>query len=292
MSSYRFCRTDDVTLLVDALNRCWSPYFPDEPAVTPASFKRSIRDLQVWCSSCMVAFSGSDPIGVLIGAKRSSGTLIHKIAIHPDHLRQGHGRHLLTSLSSKLAILGPPRMVAEVPETLVATCGLFSACGYAEEAALTDYVLDGLALSEQRGGEAARLRVGGFVIPVTVDDLAANNLLGEGHPQVCWQRSVETLTARKDDIAGLAVASDERIEAYLLYVGHGEDGAEIVAMRSFIEDGGARLTQLVSQLCAQGMRTFRFQKVHPAELSPEFMEMLGFRLAGAHLLYAARARSG
>ncbi len=118
MSSYRFCRTDDVSLLVDALNRCWSPYFPDEPAVTPASFKRSIRDLQVWCSSCMVAFSGSDPIGVLIGAKRPSGTLIHKIAVHPDHCRQGHGRHLLTSLSSKLAILGPPRMVAEVPETL------------------------------------------------------------------------------------------------------------------------------------------------------------------------------
>src|SRR5687767_12529046 len=88
MSSYRFCRTDDVSLLVDALNRCWSPHFPDEPAVTPASFKRSIRDLQVWCSSCMVAFAGSDPIAVLIGAKRPSGTLIHKIAVHPDHLRQ------------------------------------------------------------------------------------------------------------------------------------------------------------------------------------------------------------
>jgi hypothetical protein len=59
------------------------------------------------------------------------------------------------------------------------------------------------------------------VIPVTVDDLAANGLLGEAHPQVCWKRSVETLTARKDDIAGLAVASDERIEAYLLYVKRG-----------------------------------------------------------------------
>ena len=89
MSSYRFCRTDDVSLLVDALNRCWSPYFPDEPAMTPATFKRSIRDLQVWCSSCMVAFSGSDPIGVLIGAKRPSGTLIHKIAVHPDHRATG-----------------------------------------------------------------------------------------------------------------------------------------------------------------------------------------------------------
>ena len=36
MSAYRFCRTDDVALLVDALNRCWSPYFPDEPLMTPA----------------------------------------------------------------------------------------------------------------------------------------------------------------------------------------------------------------------------------------------------------------
>ena len=109
--------------------------------MTPAAFKRSIRDLQVWCSSCMVAFSGSDPIGVLIGAKRPSGTLVHKIAVHPDHRRQGHGRHLLASLGSKLAILGPPRIVAEVPETLAPACELFRASGYVQEALLTDYVL-------------------------------------------------------------------------------------------------------------------------------------------------------
>ena len=140
MSSYRFCRTDDIGLLVDATNRCWAPYFPDEPPMSPEAFKRSIRDLQVWCSSCMVAFAGSDPIGVLIGAKRPSGTLIHKIAVHPDHRRQGHGRHLLTSLGSKLAILGPPRIVAEVPEAFTPACELFSASGYVEEALLTDYV--------------------------------------------------------------------------------------------------------------------------------------------------------
>src|SRR5262245_19662530 len=109
--------------------------------MTAATFKRSIRDRQVWCSSCMVAFSGPDPIGVLIGAKRPTGTLIHKIAVHPDHRRQGHGRHLLTSLSSKLAILGPPRMVAEVPETFEPARALFSACGYVEDARLIDYVL-------------------------------------------------------------------------------------------------------------------------------------------------------
>ncbi|MBI3263857.1 MAG: GNAT family N-acetyltransferase, partial [Acidobacteria bacterium] len=246
MSAYRFCRTDDMALLVDALNRCWSPYFPDEPPMTPAAFKRSIRDLQVWCSSCMVAFSGSDPIGVLIGAKRPSGTLVHKIAVHPDHRRQGHGRHMLASLGSKLAILGPPRIIAEVPETLAPACGLFSASGYVREALLTDYVLQreendareevGMSARPERARERASRRDdhdGRFVIPVTVDDLAANGLLGEADPQVCWERAVETLTARKDDIAGLAVASDEHIEACILYI---KDG-EIVSLRSFVDDG-------------------------------------------------------
>ena len=160
-----------------------------------------------------------------------------------------------------------------------------------------------------------------------IDDPAANGLLGENHPQVCWERSVETLTARKDDIAGLAVASDERIEAYVLYVKPEEDveiwkfgnletshalatasaseapavaGAmpdfqiskspnfHILLLRSFVDDGGARLKQLLARL---GTGTFRFPKVHPAEISQDFLETLGFRPTGGHLLYAVRARS-
>jgi GNAT superfamily N-acetyltransferase len=283
LSSYRFCRTDDVSLLVDALNRCWSPYFPDEPAMTPAAFKRSIRDLQIWCSSCMVAFAGADPIAVVIGAKRPSGTLIHTIAVHPDHCRQGHGRHLLTSLSSKLAILGPPRMVAEVPESFAAASALFAATGYVQEAVLTDYVLDAEA-------RVARGGAGMFVFPVSIDDLVANGLLEDTQP-VCWERSVETLMARKDDIAGFAIASDERIEACLLYAS--EAGvAQILMLHSFVEDGGARLAQLLSHLRTQNAGPFRFPKVHPAEISGGLLTMFGFRPTGRHLRYAARAQSG
>jgi GNAT superfamily N-acetyltransferase len=287
LSAYRFCRTDDIGLLVDALNRCWAPHFPEEPPATAASFKRSIRDLQVWCSSCMVAFSGSDPIGVLIGAKRPSATLVYKIAVHPDHLRQGHGRHLLASLGSKLAILGPPRIVAEVPETLAPACGMFRASGYVEEALLTDYVLDADSPTE-RGSDT---RVEGLVIPVTIDDLVANDLLGEPDRQVCWKRSVETLMARKDEITGLAVASDERIEAYLLYVKTEVEATEILSLRCFIDDGGGRLKLLLAQLGAQGIEIFRFPKVYPGEISKEWLETLGFRAAGSHGLYAAQARA-
>jgi GNAT superfamily N-acetyltransferase len=266
-------------LLADALNRCWAPYFPDEPLMTLAAFKRSIRDLQVWCSSCMVAFAGADPIGILIGAKRPSGTLIHKIAVHPDHRRQGHGRHLLTSLSSKLAILGPPRIVAEVPETLAPACGLFAASGYLQEAVLTDYVFEGESFG---AGET----IEGLVIPVTVDDLAANGLL-EGSPQTPWERSTETLIARKDELVGLAFASDERIEAYILYM----KGGEIVSLRSFVEDGGARVGHLLGRFRAQARTALTFSKAHPNEISSETLSTLGFRPANMHRLYAARARS-
>lgn len=252
----------------------------------------------------MVASSGSAPIGVLIGAKRPSGTLIHKIAVHPDHRRQGHGRHMLASLGSKLAILGPPRMIAEVPETLTPACELFSASGYVQEAVLTDYVLQREEDETRDVAGTADDHDGRFVIPVTVDDLAANGLFGEAHSQV-WKRSVETVNARKEDIAGLAVVSDERIEAYLLYVkpGVGLEGnvevepgashlpAEIVSFRTFVEDGGARMKQLLTRLRAQGITTLRFPTVHPAEISQELLETLGFQPAGGHLLYAMKARS-
>jgi hypothetical protein len=108
---------------------------------------------------------------------------------------------------------------------------------------------------------------------------------------VCWQRSVETLRARKDEVSGLAVASDEQIEAYLLYVERGGGEAEILALRSLVEDGAVRLADLLSRLRAGGMKTVRFPKVYPAEIAKGELETLGFSRAGDHLIYATTARS-
>jgi hypothetical protein len=228
----------------------------------------------------MVAFAGADPIAVLIGAKRATATLVHTMAVHPDHQRQGHGRHLLSSLSSKLAILGPPRIVTEVPDAFQAAHALFAASGYVEEAVLTDYVLP----REPTREEAV---TGAFVIPVTLEDLVANGLL-EGGPQTCWERSPETLMARKDEIEGLAVATDERIEACLLYI---KEQLQIVTLRSFVDDGGIRVRHLLSSLQRRAGDDVGFRKVHPAEIPPAPLEALGFRPVGRHKLYATIARS-
>jgi hypothetical protein len=96
--------------------------------------------------------------------------------------------------------------------------------------------------------------------------------------------------ARKDEIAGLAAASDERIEAYLLYGNLEDRAAEILAIRSFIEDRGARLKGLLLQLRARGVETLRFPKVHPAEIAGDSLETLGFRPAARHVLYATSPR--
>ena len=105
---------------------------------------------------------------------------------------------------------------------------------------------------------------------------------------------VQAAVEREERTTGEKVPNDpaERIEAYLLYVTRGTEEAEIVSLRSSIDDGGARLKQLLSQLRTRGVETFRFSKVHPAEISQDCLETVGFRAVAAYRLYAATARSG
>ncbi len=207
MPAYRFCRSDDIALLTDALNACYVVHFPDQEPLSTADFMREIRELNAWSSSCMVASVDRDPIAVVTGAKRERETLIHRIGVHPDYLRRGHARHLLESLSQKLAVLGPPRMLAELPEDLPAVRSLFEALGYRAEQRFADFTLaKPLAAPAATGG----------VGPASLDDLLRYQALD---PSVSrsWERELLTLQNRKDQIRGLAIASDTRVEAWLLF---------------------------------------------------------------------------
>ena len=84
-------------------------------------------------------------IGVLLAAKRDEANLICRVAVHPGHRRQGHGRHLMASLSAKLAILGPRRLLAEVPEDDAEGRAFVEACDYRSERVYTDFVLESSA---------------------------------------------------------------------------------------------------------------------------------------------------
>ena len=236
MSAYRFCRTDDIPLIVAAWNRCGAG-----APLTVAALKQEIRELDLWCSSCMVAFDGPDPVGVIVGCKRPPETNVLRLAVHPDHRRRGHARHLLTSLASKLAILGPRRLVAEAPAEDDPALALFAACGWREERRRYDLAFDPAAASPSSAG---------VVVAASLEEIGDAALPPVGAPRA-WERTIGTLRGRAERLAGALVASAERVEAWALFttdagttsvwaVGHEPDDSGEAALRTILHDVARR----------------------------------------------------
>jgi len=243
---------------VEAWNRC-APL--NARRLTLDDWKRDVRELQLWASSCMVAHEGDHPVAVLHACKRAEATLVLRLAVHPQHRRRGHGAHLLKSLSSKLAILGPPRLRAEVDENDADARAFLRACGYTEERTLTTW--------EREGG-------GGPLhawTPVTVDQLVDGGVLAD-LPDTAWERALPTLLARKDDLNGLAAASAERIEGWALWREAG-DSAEVWGARGLLPP--LRWDRVV------------VPKISEAEVPARVLERDGFRPGRQTTVFAARA---
>lgn len=238
MAGYRFCRSDDIPLLVAAYNACWVPHFGPEQALSVEDFKRGIRELGFWSSSCMVAFDGEEPIGVLIGAKRDGdANCVHRLAVKPGWERRGHGRHLLTSLADKAAILGPARLVAEIPEEWAEMRAFFEKSAFVEEARYADLVLDDAAAPSPSDDPRAAL-----VTPIGLDELIESGAFAAAGRRA-WARSAASLRARP--IEGLAIATD-RIEAFVLFAAQTSDeGRELVAVGAADDAQGPLLLALL-----------------------------------------------
>lgn len=302
MTAYRFCRSDDMGRLVEAHNRCWLPHHPDEAPLTLPRFKRWVREQSLWTSSCLIALEGSEPVGFSFGCKRERETLLLRLAVHPDHLRRGHGRHLLTSISSKLAILGPPRLVAEVPEEAAAAKALLHACGYLEEDTLQDFCLDAPpavlatpgaeaapagALAETAGAAAEPAE--GLLVPIGPGDLQSNGLLVDP-PGINWGRTAATLVAMGDRVQGLAVLTGEQVTGFILYEG-GDDGTSLLALRRTSEATPVGvLDRLLKEVTERLPGPWRLGKTPDAEFPPGWLDSRGFRPAGRHRRMAATAR--
>jgi len=285
MSGYRFCRTDDIPLLVEAYNSCWLPHCPGESPLTLDRMKRIVRELNLWASSSMLALEGDRPVGCLLGAKRGEAHLVYRVAMLPGHERRGHGRHLLASLAQKVAILGPPRLLAEVPADREGACRFLERCGFEAEVRYADF-----ALAESLG--QPELDAMAAIVPATFDELVESGALKQASP-CSWERSLASLTNRKRDLEGAAVASDVRIEAYLLHRPEEVTGAcEIVALGAASESPGRELLALIiRRLRQREKRAIRIPKISEAEVRFATLRSLGFRIEREWVGYALDARA-
>lgn len=279
MPAYRFCRPDDIPLLVRAVNECYNVHFPGLEPLTVEAYRAEMKELSVWPSNSMVALAGDDPIAVLIGTKRQHEILIIRLGVRPDHLRQGHGGHLVNSLSQKLAVLGPPRLIAEVPLDPPGVADFFAAAGYRREAIYVDWT---------RAAAPAEPVPEGLVIPITVDELADGGLL-EIADGVAWERTRESLAGCRAELDGLAIATPERIEAFVL---SRQRPRSVDVLAAGCRDGERRevfLGLLLRALIGGGAGPVRLPRLGEGELPAALLESLGFEQSRRHGLFSAVA---
>lgn len=273
--------------LVEAHARCRGPEDAGEPPLDLAGFKRLVRDLDLWCSSCMIATEGEAPVAVLFGAKRDAATLVHTLRVHPGHRRLGHARHLLTSLGRKLAILGPPRLVAEVPADRRAVQELLAACGWRMEERLSDWTRAPAGDAERTAASTEELPIA----PLAVADAVASGLLVD--TAAAWHRDPAALARAPEPPAGLGFYSPERLEACVLHRS-GDGGCEVLALGATAgELGRTALGLLLGVLEREGSgRPLRMARVAASEPAAELLGALGFAPGSAeHLRFATEARA-
>ena len=282
MPSYRFCRPDDIPYLARAINECFHVHFPHLQAMTVERYRAEMKDLDVWPSNSMVASSEAGPVAVLIGTKRTREVMISRVGVLPGHQRRGHGSHLLNSLSQTLAVLGPERLIAEVPRSLPGIGDFFVASDYRHETVYVDW---------QRPASAVEPVPEDWLLPTTVAELTDQELLEPGR-DVAWERATETLVNRRDGLEGLAIASAERLEAYLLFDRVG-DRADVLALGGReSEQRDLFLGLLLRAVASRTGTAVRIPKLAPDEVPSPVLESLGFVAGEVWDRYAATATPG
>ncbi len=285
MPSYRFCRPDDIPFLVQAIDACWHVHFPGARPMTVDRFRTEMKIFDVWPSNAMVAIEGKDPIAVMIGTKRAEEVLIARIGVHPDFQRQGHGRHLLTSLSQKLAVLGPERLIAELPDDLAGADTFFRAAAYQREATYTDWT---------RPPGAVAPVPAALLAPIGVAELEEQGLLELVTGGVAWRRSRQTLVNRGEGLQAVAFATD-RVAAFAIYQPPDDRGRPLDVLAVRVSD--ASRVELLAGVLLRWIvdthpGTIRIPRLAEQELPERVLQQLGFVPGRTYGRYAAVATPG
>lgn len=282
MAGYRFCRSDDIPLLVDAYNACYRPFVPGAPPWDVPTFRRLAKEIDLWTSSCMVTVVQDEIAGVMLATKRDGEMLVLGVGLRPEFRRAGHGRHMLRSLSAKLAILGPPRMTCELPAERSEARAFLESCGWKHD---RDYFDFALAPDPDRDAFSPPL-----VQDVAYEDLETAGALDPGARR-CWARSPRTLSNRREALIARAIPSFEGWEAWLLAEDDDAAGSRRLLAVGCGSDDARRRRELEGLLVRRFLaerpeREVRFDRVWEGERNLDDVEGWGFRKGARTLGFA------
>jgi len=284
MASYRFCRPDDIPLLVDAVNRCYCSHFENgshEGRPWDNDFFHQLMNEQnIWPGWCAIAMHDSLPIGVVVGAKRYDektrcGSIqINKITTHPQFLRQGHSSHILNSLIQKLRILAPGiEMTATVEAKNHQANAFFKSQNFEMDCVYNNYILEADTDNEPTTSELCQ--------SVNMSDVKEQIQWGEN---LEWSRSQRSIWQSEDSLFGVAVPSVSGYLAYFLYRKGDYSQAPLEIMNFGCSD--LSRTEIFYALLLKHLRaqyrdcSITLPNLHEGEMNGALLKSLGFKGAG------------
>jgi GNAT superfamily N-acetyltransferase len=206
MPLYRFCRPEDIPMIVQALNTCYDLYFPQRPAMTVAQFREEMGLISLWPSNTMVVLENNDPIALIVGTKRPYGCWIAKLGVRSDRQRQGIGRYIVEALTRKLSIIGPRIISVDVPVDNEGAAEFFKHLGFETWGRYWSFA------GHPQGKSSEDLRQ---VHPVKPDVALSRYESFHSIPQ-CWERDAHTLQLYAGRLSGYAFWEQDNIHGYLL----------------------------------------------------------------------------
>ena len=269
MPSYRFCRPDDLTLIVRAINECYRMHYPDEPAMTEERFKAQMTLFDVRPGNCMVALERQQPVGVVVSTKRDYGAWIQVVGCQPAFQRRGIATQLVEALIRKIAIQRAPVVTVDVPADNAPAVQFFAAL---------DFTVRGRYVSYQ-GPVPEAASTTSRIEPVPAPDLLAYYAQFHTVP-ACWERHAASLAGYGTLPQGYACYTQDTVQGYLIYW-HNTILDLAIAPQADPEQVSAAL---LGQLRTAGMAHTTLAKVPEGEIIGPALVRLGFTPVRDYLL--------
>jgi len=269
MPSYRFCRPDDLRLIVTAINACYRMHYPDEPEMTEERFKEHMTLFDVRPGNCMVALERQQPVGVVVSTKRDYGAWIQAVGCQPAFQRRGIASQLVEALLRKIAIQRAPVVTVEVPEDNLPAVKFFAAAHFTVRGRYVSY--QGL-LPEPPD------------TPGSIEAVPAPELLAHYVPfhtvSACWERHAESLAGYGALPQGYAYYVQGVVQGYLLHRDH-----TILDLASAPQADTEQVSAaLLGRMRAAGLTHASLAKVPEGEPVGAAIERLGFSPTAHYLL--------
>lgn len=250
MPSYRFCRPDDLALIVRAINQCCRIHEIGMPEMTEERLKEHMTLFAVRPGNCMVALERQQPVAAIISTRREAGAWIQTLGCQPAFQRRGVASQLVEALVRKIAIQRTEDITVDVPEDNDAALDFFQAVGFEERGGLVTLAGEPAGASDP-SGEVVQVPAAALL-----DSYEAFHTV-----PACWERSADSLAGYGELIQGYACRDNGAMQGYLLH-----QGSTILDLACAPDGDAARVCAvLLGRLHAAGVSRATFPKLNAAD---------------------------